>query len=422
MIWVMIGLFLVLMLIGIPMAFSTAIAVIVYIVSVGLPPELVPQRIFTTSDNFALMAIPLFMIAGELMNAAGITRRIVRFSTAMVGHIRGSLAHSSIIATMIFSGMSGSSVAACASVGSMMIPAMKEEGYDPEFGVAVTCSAACFSPIIPPSITFILFGSVTGTSIGALFLGGIIPGIVMAASLMVIAYVVSRMRGYPVKPKSSWPERLKAFISSFSALLMPVLIIAGILSGIFTATEAGAVGIAYGLIVGLITKELKPKMILKVLTNGAMTTAAIMIIIASSQILGWVLTRAQIPQMLTAGLLGVTTSPTLVLFIILGILLFVGFFMVDAALIPIMAPLFMPVVRQFGIDPVHFGVVMSMMTVTGGITPPVGNLLFVACGIAKAPVGKAFVATAPFVLALLIAIIICALVPPLVTFIPGLLM
>jgi C4-dicarboxylate transporter DctM subunit len=420
MIALMLLLFLSLMLLGIPMAFSTTGAVIFYIWNSGVSPELVPQRFFTTANNFALMAIPLFMIAGELMNSGGITRRIVRLSSALVGHIRGSLAHVSIVASMIFAGMSGSSAAACASVGSMLIPVMKDEGYDSDFGAAVTCCASCLGPIIPPSITFVVYGSVTGDSIGKLFLGGVIPGVIMGLCLMAIAFFVAGKRGYPVKPKSNWKERYLSFKSSLAALLMPIIIIGGILTGVFTATEAGAIGVAYGLLVGILSKDLKLKDVPRVFINGAMTTAAIMMVMASSQILGWILTSVQLPQQLTSMLLGVSENPRLIIFVILGILLFLGCFMVDAAIIPIMAPLFMPVVKKYGIDPIHFGVVMSMMTVTGGVTPPVGNLLYIACGISGAPVGKAAKASVPFVAALLASMVICTLFPPLVTFIPNL--
>ncbi|MDR1933269.1 MAG: TRAP transporter large permease [Spirochaetales bacterium] len=420
MIGLMLLLFLILMLLGIPMAFSTTGAVVFYILNTGISPELIPQRFFTTANNFALMAIPLFMIAGELMNSAGITKRIVRLSSALVGHIRGSLAHVTIVASMIFAGMSGSSAAACASVGSMLIPVMKDEGYDSEFGAAVTCCASCLGPIIPPSITFIVYGSVTGDSIGKLFLGGIIPGVIMGLCLMTIAFVIARKRGYPVKPKSNWKERYLSLKSSIAALMMPVIIMGGILSGVFTATEAGAIGVAYGLLVGVLNKELKLKMIPRVFINGAITTAAIMMVMASSQILGWILTSVQLPQQLTGMLLGISENPKIIIFVILGILLFLGCFMVDAAIIPIMAPLFMPVVKKYGIDPIHFGVVMSMMTVTGGVTPPVGNLLFIACGISGAQVGKTAKAIVPFVAALLISMVICAMIPQLVTFIPNL--
>ncbi|MDR1625307.1 MAG: TRAP transporter large permease [Spirochaetia bacterium] len=410
--------FLVLMLLGIPMAFSTAGAVILYILNSGISPELVPQRFFTTANNFAIMAIPLFMIAGELMNAGGITKRIVRLSSALVGHIRGSLAHVTIVASMIFAGMSGSSAAACASVGSMLIPVMKNEGYDAEFGAAVTCCAACLGPIIPPSITFVVYGSVTGDSIGKLFLGGIIPGVIMGACLMVIAFIIAQKRGYPIKPKSTWKERYLSLKSSIAALMMPVIIMGGILSGVFTATEAGAVGVAYGLLIGILCKELTPKVIVKVFINGAMTTAAIMLVMASSQILGWILTSIHLPQQLTQMLLGISHNPKIIIFVILGILLFLGCFMIDAAIIPIMAPLFMPVVKQYGIDPIHFGVVMSMMTVTGCVTPPVGNNLYIACGISGAPVGKTVRDVIPFVGALLASMIIVTMFPKLVTFIP----
>ncbi|MDR2049252.1 MAG: TRAP transporter large permease, partial [Treponema sp.] len=275
MIPILLSTFILLMVLGIPMAFSTAISVAVYLLGVGMPLELIPQRFFTSTNSFALMAIPLFMIAGELMNSAGITRRIVALSAAMVGHIQGSLGHVTVVASMIFAGMSGSSAAACASVGSMLIPVMKEEGYDPEFGAALTACSACIGPIIPPSITMIIYGSITGDSIGKLFLGGIMPGIIMGLCLMTIVFIIAKKRKYPVKPWTPWKGKFTAIRSSIAALLMPIIIVGGILTGIFTATEAGAVGIAYGILIGFLSKDLTLKMIPKVFINGALTAAAV---------------------------------------------------------------------------------------------------------------------------------------------------
>ncbi|GAA6395211.1 TRAP transporter large permease subunit [Clostridiales bacterium] len=414
--------FMVMVLIGVPITFSTGAAVMLYLVLGGdIPGTLLVQRMYNSSVSFTMLAVPLFIIAGELMNKAGITKRIVRLSSALVGHIRGSLAHVTIFASMLFAGMSGSSVAAASSVGGMLIPAMKEDGYDAGFGAAVTACSATMGPIIPPSIAFIIYSSITGDSVGKLFLGGMVPGIIMGVSLMVIAYLISKKRNYPIHERSSTAEKLSAAKGSVLAILMPVIILGGIMSGIFTSTEAGAVGLLYGLLVGLVTRELPMKEVPTVLVNGALTSASIMYIIATSQALGWILTIERLPQALVAFLSSLTSNSTLIIFIILGTLLIMGCFLVDTAMITIMTPLFIPIVKQYGIDPIQFGVVMVMMTTVGGITPPVGNLLFVASGIAKTPVLRTAKAMIPFACVLLFSMAVCALFPPLVTFLPNLL-
>lgn len=316
--------FLVMVLIGVPITFATGSAVMFYLVLGGeIPGTLLVQRMYNSSVSFTMLAVPLFIIAGELMNKAGITKRIVRLSSALMGHIRGSLAHVTILASMIFAGMSGSSVAAASSVGGMMIPAMKEDGYDAGFSAALTACSATMGPIIPPSIAFIIYSSITGDSVGKLFLGGVIPGIIMGLSLMVIAYIIAKKRNYPIHERSSAAEKISAVRGSVLAVMMPVIILGGIMSGIFTSTEAGAVGLLYGLLVGLLTKELPLKEIPSVLINGALTSASIMYIIATSQALGWLLTIARLPQALVAFLAGLTSNSTLIIFIILGTLLII---------------------------------------------------------------------------------------------------
>lgn len=412
--------FIVLIFLGVPITFATGIAAAIYLISgADIPPMVVCQRMYTSSASFAMLAVPLFMIAGELMNKAGITKSLVRLSTALIGHIRGSLAHVTILASALFAGMSGSSVAAASSVGGMMIPAMEEEGYDPGFSAAVTCCAATMGPIIPPSIAFIIYSSITGDSVGKLFLGGIIPGILMAVCLMTIAYVVSVKEKYPVHEKADWCERGHALASSFGALLMPFIIMGGILSGIFTSTEAGAVGLVYGILYGLFSRSMKFKDIPDIIYNGALTSSSVMFIIATSQALSWILTIGRLPQLIVNFMTGLTDNKTVIILIVLLVLLIMGCFLVDAAMITIMTPLFIPIVKSYGIDPIQFGVVMVMMTTTGGITPPVGSLLFVASGTARVPIMKTAKAMIPFAAALLFAMLLCACIPQIVTFLPN---
>lgn len=286
----MLVLFIILILIGVPIAWGTGFATLVYIESSSnIPLTLLAQRMFKTSDSFSMLAIPLFMLAGEFMNGGGITKRIVELASKWVGHITGSLGHVTVLASMLFASMSGSSAASAASIGSMLIPSMKQKGYDGEYAVAVTATASVMGPIIPPSIAFVIYSSLSGESIGQLFMGGILPGILMGFCLMFLCYWFAKRRHYPVEPKASWKERFLALKHSFLAIMMPVIILGGIMTGIFTATEAGCIGVVYGLIVGLVTGELKVKRIPEILVNAAKTTANIMMIMGTSQVLGWIL-------------------------------------------------------------------------------------------------------------------------------------
>ena len=382
---------------------------------------LLAQRMFKASDSFSLLAIPLFMLAGEFMNGGGITKRIVELASKWVGHITGSLGHVTVLASMLFASMSGSSAASAASIGGMLIPTMKEKGYDGGYAVAVTACSSVLGPIIPPSIAFVVYASLTGDSISQLFLGGVVPGILMGLCLMVLCYVIAKKNGYPVEKKASWKERFEALRHSILAILMPIIILGGIMTGIFTATEAGCVGVVYGIIVGFITKELKIKNIPTILLNAAKTTSAIMMIMGTSQVLGWILVSAQVPQKLTTAFLQISDNPTIVFLLILLLILFLGCFMVDAAIAPIMVPLLIPIVKAYGINLLQFGIVFNMMTVAGGVTPPVGNLLYISSSIADVPIMKAAKATIPFLGALIVAMLLCVFIPPLVTFVPSIL-
>ncbi|MCL2618696.1 MAG: TRAP transporter large permease, partial [Defluviitaleaceae bacterium] len=309
--------FLVLIMLGMPIAYAMGLSsFIALIVGGDVPLIVVPQRMFVAIDSFSMMAIPLFLLAGELMNSAGITRRIVRFSSTLVGHLRGGLAQVNILASILFSGVNGSAAADSATTGSMLIPAMVEEGYPPEFAGAVTATSSTLGAIKPPSIMMIIYGSITGQSIGALFLGGIVPGFMIAFSLMTVAYIISVKRGYKAREKAKLGEILSAFRESAVALVMPFIVIGGILSGIFTATEAGVVAVVYGLFAGIYLKELNPKKILRIFISAGKSTATIMFVLASAQILGWILARERLPQMVIAALLNISENPTIIMVLI----------------------------------------------------------------------------------------------------------
>ncbi len=412
-----------LMALGVPIAFSMGIAsFLALVVGGGIPLNVVPQRIFVAIDSFSMMAIPLFILAGELMNGAGITARIVRFSSALVGHIRGGLAHVNILASMFFAGLSGSASADSASLGSMLIPAMVEDGYDADFSVAVTATSSTIGPIIPPSIMMIIYGSITGDSIGAMFLGGIVPGIMLGGTLMIVAYVISVKRGYKAEKRVPLMGVLRAFVQSLVALVMPIIILGGILSGVFTATESGVVAVVYGLFAGLYMRELTPRKIVGIFTSAAITSAITMFVLASAQALGWILARERFPQLIVNSLASMSDNPTVIFLLILAFLFVLGFFMDGSAALIILVPVFVPIIQKFGYNPIHFAVTVVMMLLVGGVTPPVGVLLFITCGIAKISIVKASRAIIPFVAAMVVLILIVMLVPPLVTFIPSHLM
>ncbi len=412
-----------LMFLGVPIAYSMGVAsFFALIVGGGVPLRVVPQRIFVAIDSFSMMAIPLFILAGELMNGAGITARIVRFSSSLVGHIRGGLAHVNILASMFFAGISGSASADSASLGSMLIPAMVEDGYDADFAVAVTATSSTIGPIIPPSIMMIIYGSITGDSIGAMFLGGVIPGILLGLTLMVVSYIISVKRGYKAEKRVPLRGVWSAFVSSLVALIMPFIILGGILSGVFTATESGVIAVVYGLGAGLYMKELTAKKMYTIFTNAALTSALTMFILASAQVLGWILARERFPQIVVAWLLSLSDNPNMIFVLILAFLFVLGFFMDGSAALIILVPVFVPVIQQFGYNPIHFAVVIVMMLLVGGVTPPVGVLLFITCSIAKISIVQASRAVIPFVVAMVALILLCAFVPQLVTFIPSILM
>jgi C4-dicarboxylate transporter DctM subunit len=413
-------LFMVLIFTGIPISFATGLATATYFFLSDMPTLVVPMRLFNTVDSFSLLAIPLFMLAGELMNSGGITKRIVEFSSTLVGHITGGLAHITILASMIFAGMSGSCTAAGASVGSMMIPALKKDGYRPEFGVAVVAAAAVLGPVIPPSIIMVIYASCTGSSVGRLFLGGVVPGLIIGSMLMIVAYIISRREGYkPQYEKWVGPQAvITSFWHSLPALLLPCIIIGGILGGVFTATEAGVVGVVYAAIVGFYFKEIRIRDLKKIFLNAAKTSANILFLMGTSATLGWILTSIQLPQQMTTFLVGISTDPATLTLIMVTFVMFLGCFMTDAAIVPILAPLLLPVIRHVGIDPIMFGVVLCTTAVAGNLTPPVGGLLFVTSAIGNVPVMTVAKHVLPFLGAIILALILCIVFPSLVSTLP----
>ncbi len=414
-------LLLVLLLMGMPLAFCLGAVSTLYLFMADITPAMLTQRMTTAVDSFLILAIPFFYLAGELMNACKLTDRIVAMAKAMVGHIHGGLAQVNIFASMIFAGMSGSATADTAALGSVLIPAMKKEGYPGDFSAAVTVASAMVGPIIPPSVAMVIYGALADVSIGRLLLAGILPGILIIAVEMGFTYIIARRRGYPRYPRAKLPEVARATWRGGPALLFPVIIVGGILSGVFTPTEAAAVAVLYGALLGLVVYR---NVGLKDLWSTVMTVSwgsiRVLLIVAVAQAFSWIMVREQVPQTIAEFLGSFTSEPLVVLAVMVVFLVLVGLFMVASSAEIVLTPILVPVVVSFGIDPVHFGVLMIFVLIIGGGTPPVGVLLFVAQDIAKVPFGAMVRAMLPFYVPLFTAVLLIALFPQISLFIPNL--
>lgn len=407
-----------------PIAFAmgTSAAVAMYFFY-DVPLTVLVQLMFTANDSFPLLAVPFFMLAGSLMEYGGISRRIVSFASTAVGFIHGGLAHVTILASMFFAGISGAAAADTAAVGTLMIPEMKKRGYDPGFASAVQASAGSIGVIIPPSIPMVIYGVMSSTSIGALFLGGIGAGLLVGFSLMLVAYLISRKKGY--RPEGNFSLNLvwKSFMEAKWALVMPFIIIGGIMSGIFTATESAVIATDYAIIVGFfVYKELKIKDLPAIFTKASLTSALVMFIIANASVFGWVLAFQQIPQLIAQWFIALTDNPIVLLLIINLLLLIVGTFIETASALIIFVPLLIPLISHIGIDPVQFGILMVLNLAIGMLTPPMGICIIVSCSIAEISMERVSRAILPFLLIMLVDLIIVAFVPFVTTYIPRLFM
>ena len=409
---------------GVPIAIAVGLSGLLAIwLGSDIPLTVILQRQFTAVDSFPLMAIPFFILAGTLMEAGGISKRLVQFGNALIGHATGGLAIVSIVASMFFAAISGSTVATVAAIGMVLIPAMKARGYRPSFAGAVQASAGNLGIIIPPSIAMVVYGVATNTSISAMFIGGFVPGFLMTGSLMLVAYLICKQRGYSGGKKSTFRELVSAFRESILALLMPIIILGGIYGGIFTPTEAAAVAVAYAFIIGtFVYKELNLKKITELLGQSVITTAGIMFLIATAGLFAWILTRINAPKMIAEFFLTYASNKYVFLLYINVILFIVGMFFETTAANVILAPLLAPIAIGFGIDPIHFGLIMIVNLAVGMCTPPLGVNLFVACQIADIRVDEIIPAVIPFLLILILDILIISYVPAIVTWLPGLLL
>lgn len=412
-----------LMLLGVPVAYALGIASAGYMLVEGTSLAMVAQRMVNGANSFTMLAIPFFFMAGELMNISGVTEKIIIMAKALVGHMKGGLAQVNIVASVFFAGVSGSATADTAALGSSLIPAMVKEGYDLDFSAAITVASSCVGPIIPPSITLVLYGILTGTDVGRLLIAGILPGIVIAGTQMIYTHFYSVKMDYPSYPKATPREALKALTSGFSALMMPVIIIGGTMTGIFTPTESAAIAVLYGIIIGFfVYRNITFREFYDSLKKVGVNSMNNMLILASASCFSWVLTMTKAPDMLVEVMLSITDNKTAMIFLILALLIFVGFFMQASQALVVLAPILLPVARAIGIDPVHFGLIMVVTLTFGGCTPPVGSMLFVVNSITKMGFARLTKAMLPLYIPLIAAILLITFIPQLSLFLPNLMM
>ena len=411
----------VLLIAGLPLFFAMGAASAFYMFMSDIPIALLTQRMTTAVNGFLILAIPFFYLAGELMNLCRLTDKIIAMSRSLVGHIHGGLAQVNIFASMIFAGMSGSATADTAALGSVLIPGMKKEGYPADFAAAVTVASAMVGPIIPPSIGMIIYGALADVSIGRLLLAGIVPGVTIIIVEMAFTYFLAKKRGYPRYPRATLPQAAKATWQGMPAVLFPVIIVSGIMTGIFTPTEAAAVAVLYGLGLGVFYyRNVRRAELWDALLRVAWGSTRVLIIVAAASAFSWIMIRENVPTTIAAALATVSTDPLIILAVMVVFLLLVGLFMVASSAEVVLAPILVPVVTSFGIDPVHFGVLMVFSLIIGGGTPPVGVLLFIAQDIAGIPFSKMVRAMLPYYVPLFAAVIIIALFPGLSLWIPDL--
>jgi C4-dicarboxylate transporter DctM subunit len=409
--------------IGVPVAYSILVPAIIYLIQQQVPLYVIAQKMANGVESFPLLAVPFFIAAGEMMNTGGVTRRLVNLASTMVGHITGGLAHVTVVANMIMAGMSGSALADAAGTGRVLIPAMVQEKFDKPFAAAIVSAAGTIGPIIPPSIAFVLYGFIASTSVGRLFLGGIIPGVLMGLFLMATVYVVSRRRGYPRHKRATFRQVLLAIKDASWALFMPVLIIGGILTGAFTPTEAAGVAAIYGLFVGFfIYKEITPRDLLPIATRVVTSTAVVLFIVAAATVLQFIFIREMVGEALQTLFKPFYANRTVALIFINLLFLFLGCIMETTALLLLFTPLFLPTIDGLGIDRVHFGVFFVLNLMIGTLTPPVGTVMYVILNISKITMREFVREVWPMLIALIAVLFLITFYPPLVMFIPNLLM
>lgn len=423
MIWILFICFIVCLFLRFPIAFSLGFSCLIYLLFKGIPLIIIPMKMYSGIDVFVLLSIPGFIIAGNLMNQGGLTEKIISFCNHLLGHIRGGLSLVNIGASMLFAGISGTAISDTASMGSVMIPAMKKEGYDVDYACAITAASSTVGPIIPPSVPMIIAATLSGLSVGKLFLAGAIPGLLLGVGLMLVAYVIAKRKNYPKHARSSFKQIWKGFVDTFWSLLMTFIILFGIIGGIFTPTEASIIAILYAFVIGrFVYEKLTFKNVQVVLLSSMKTSASLMVLVGFANLFGWILITEHIPQMLSTEIVGFTTNKYLVLLLINIVLIVVGTFMETVAALLILFPILLKVAISVDVDPIHFAVIAVLNLIIGLTTPPVGVCLFVASSIGKVSIAKVSKAGFPFLMVSVLVLILITLFPSLSLFLPELFM
>jgi len=412
--------FSVFLIMGVPIAFVLGLTPLVALLYEGQTPlVLAAQRIFTGMDNPVLMAIPFFILAGNIMSAGGLTQRLVSFSKVLMGPVRGGLAHVNVVISMIFAGITGAAVADTSAIGSILIPAMERDGYDVEFSSAVTATSSTNGPIIPPSIPFIIYGVLGEISIASLFLAGIIPGVLLGLFQMGVVAYYARKRSYPKGSLPGFREALRAIFDAALVLMMPIIILGGILTGVFTPTESACIAAFYAFAISFfVYRDIRLRDLPRIIINTGATSALVMLVIGTASIFSWLLASEEIPQYIGAAILKVTDNRVLILLFVNMILLIVGTFMETTASLIILTPVLLPLMIQIGVDPLHFGVIIVLNLVIGLTTPPVGVCLFIACAIGRISLERISRAIIPFLFASIMVLIITTYWESLIMYIP----
>lgn len=422
MIWIMIMMIVALALIGVPMSFSMLTGSVWFMLTSGMPQTLMIQRlIMAVGDSFSMLAIPFFMLAGTIMNAGGVAARIFDFCNTLVGHIPGGLGHVNVFCSVIFAGMSGSALADTGGIGAIELKAMKDQGFDDDFSAAITGASSCLGPIIPPSTGMVLYAMMAEESVGTLFIAGVLPGIIMAAAMCLIVYITAKRRNYPISPRVTWKERGRALWRAVPALLSPVILLSGILLGIFSATEASVVCCLYSLFLGIfIYKELSPKGLYNVFLDTLKSSGMVMALVTFSMLLANILNYNQIPQAVAAWAVTHITSKVGIILACMVLIIIAGMVIDVTPAMLILIPIMMPVIRQYGINPIAFGVASTLLFSQGLLTPPVGSILYVLADYTKMPVMRIAKNMIPYIITFMVLAFCFMMFPQICTFLPGL--
>ena len=422
MIWIMIIMIVALALIGVPMSFSMLTGSVWFMLTSVMPQTLMIQRlIMAVGDSFSMLAIPFFMLAGTIMNAGGVAARIFDFCNTLVGHIPGGLGHVNVFCSVIFAGMSGSALADTGGIGAIELKAMKDQGFDDDFSAAITGASSCLGPIIPPSTGMVLYAMMAEESVGTLFIAGVLPGIIMAAAMCLIVYITAKRRNYPISPRVTWKERGRAFWRAVPALLSPIILLSGILLGIFSATEASVVCCLYSLFLGIfIYKELSPKGLYNVFLDTLKSSGMVMALVTFSMLLATILNYNQIPQAVAAWAVTHITSKVGIILACMVLIIIAGMVIDVTPAMLILIPIMMPVIRQYGINPIAFGVASTLLFSQGLLTPPVGSILYVLADYTKMPVMRIAKNMIPYIITFMVLAFCFMMFPQICTFLPGL--